>query len=396
MTAPCRALFVNSGMLGHASVAALVRDAVARDPCIASTHVDLSAAVSAGERLVRRALCARPLGASNLDLGRWRAELFAGWLAARRIRGLWGGGFDVLHFHTQATAYASLGRMARMPSIVSIDITQPLASLEVPPALRWTYWPGVAHDGVVFARAAAIVATSRWTAEDLARIYPDCASKVHVLPYPVRLDAADARWIDARALRATTGLPIRFLFMGGDFPRKGGPELLRAWRDSGLGAAARLTLATDWPIDARDVPRGVDVVRGVRAYTADWRALWRDADVFVMPTRGEAFGMVFQEAAAAGLPAIGTRLNAVPEIVEDGVTGLLVPPGDIRSLVDAMQRLAASAATRRTLGTAARARIERTGALERYASALTALILVHVHGVAPTAEASGAPGRGAA
>ena len=48
------------------------------------------------------------------------------------------------------------------------------------------------------------------------------------------------------------------------------------------------------------------------------------ADIFVMPTRNEAFGLVFQEAAAAGVPAIGTRQNAVPEIIVDGETGLLV------------------------------------------------------------------------
>ena len=59
----------------------------------------------------------------------------------------------------------------------------------------------------------------------------------------------------------------------------------------------------------------------MRAYTQTWRDLWRDADVFVMPARAEAFGMVFQEAAAAGLPAIGPRINAVPEIVDHGVTG---------------------------------------------------------------------------
>jgi glycosyltransferase involved in cell wall biosynthesis len=179
--------------------------------------------------------------------------------------------------------------------------------------------------------------------------------------------------------------------MGGDFPRKGGYELLRAWRDSRLATGARLTLATDWPLDTRGLPAGVDVVRGVRAYTADWRTLWRDADVFVMPTRGEAFGIVFQEAAAAGLPVIATRLNAVPEIVEDGVTGVLVPPGDLWALVEALRRLAGSAETRRALGAAARARIERIGAFERYASALTALI----HSVAPGA-AWPQPGRGAA
>ena len=49
-----------------------------------------------------------------------------------------------------------------------------------------------------------------------------------------------------------------------------------------------------------------------------------------MPTRNEAFGLVFQEAAAAGLPAIGTRLNAIPEIVADGETGILVHPGHVR------------------------------------------------------------------
>ncbi len=52
-----------------------------------------------------------------------------------------------------------------------------------------------------------------------------------------------------------------------------------------------------------------------------------------MPTRNEAFGLVYQEAAAAGLPAIGTNHNAVPEIIIDGETGLLVPVGDRDALV---------------------------------------------------------------
>lgn len=380
---PLRALFVNSGMLGHRAVAALLEDAVAGDAGIEARHVDLSAPLGAGERALRWLLCASLSGAVgfgrlNLDLARWRREVHSGLVARRRIRAVereWPP--DVLHFHTQATAYCSLRRMTRTPSIVSIDITQPLASLEAPSALgRLTYRPGAWHDGAVFRRAAAITTTSIWAADDLARHYPACASKVRVMPYPVRLDLARPEWPAARAAReaASRSAPVRVLFMGGDFPRKGGPELMRAWRAADLGPRAVLTLATNWPIRHDEVPAGAHLARGITPYTDAWIDLWRETDLFVMPTRGEAFGMVFQEAAAAGVPAIGTAINAVPELIEDGVTGLLVPPGDVGALADALRRLVDSADARRVMGQAARARIERLGDPARYARLLTSLI----------------------
>jgi glycosyltransferase involved in cell wall biosynthesis len=86
---------------------------------------------------------------------------------------------------------------------------------------------------------------------------------------------------------------------------------------------------------------------------------------------------VYQEAAAAGLPAIGTAINAVPEIIEDERTGLLVPPGDIAALVRALRALIDSADLRRRLGTAARARVQQRAFPDRYASKLSPLI----HGV---------------
>ena len=112
----------------------------------------------------------------------------------------------------------------------------------------------------------------------------------------------------------------------------------------------------------------------MRAYTAEWFALWRAADVFVLPTRGEAFGMVFQEAAAAGLPAIGTALNAIPEIVADGETGVLVPPGDVRALADALRGLVQSPERRMEMGMAARRRIERGGSITGYGERLAAIV----------------------
>ncbi len=371
-----RAVFVNSGILGHASVASLIADAIARDPGIDATHISLAEPNGPGERLLRAVMCARPLGRTNLDLARWRSEMHSGLVASRRLRRLMASGtgrVDVVHFHTQATAYGSLGLMATTPAIVSIDITQPLASLEAPKALRATYGPNVAHDGAVFGRARAIVATSRWAADSLTRVYPECVGKLTVLPYPVRLEKADREWIELRRRRAAGG-PVRFLFMGGDFVRKGGPDLLRAWQEGGFAPPHRLTLVTDWPLDDRRLPPGVEIVRGVRAYTQTWRDLWRDADVFVMPARAEAFGMVFQEAAAAALPAIGPRINAVPEIVDHGVTGLLVTPGDNRALAESMRALAASSDRRHALGEAARDRMEARGAIDRYGEVLSALV----------------------
>jgi glycosyltransferase involved in cell wall biosynthesis len=204
----------------------------------------------------------------------------------------------------------------------------------------------------------------------LAALYPACAGKTHVLGYPVRADAFAEDWAPARHAHGR----VRVLFMGGDFPRKGGPDLLAAWRAGAFADRAELDLVTDWPLTDGDLPVGVRLVGGIAPYTEAWRAIWRDADIFVMPTRHEAFGMVFQEAAAAGLPVVATAINAIPEIVEDGTTGLLVPPGDTPALVAALGRLIDDAALRCRLGRTARARMLTAAAPSRFAARLGALI----------------------
>lgn len=373
-----RALFVNSGILGHRAVAALFRETLDLAASIDATHIDLSRDLTLGDRILRRffslPLAPRSGFFGNLDLRRWREELNVGLLAARRIgQAERSNRFDVLHFHTQAAAYASLARMKRTPSIVSIDATQQLASLEAGSALaRLTYRPNIVHDGCVFARAAAITATSEWAARDLAAHYPACADRVHVMPYPVRA-IADAGWVYERA-SSSGSRPVRVLFVGGDFPRKGGPDLVDAWREGGFSDRATLDLVTDWPLSDADLPNGVRVVRGIAPHTPAWLDLWRRADLFVMPTRHEAFGMVFQEAAAAGLPAIGTRINAVPEIVVDGITGVLVGPGDRDGLVRALRALVGSADLRQRLGAAALDRMRAIGQPALYVSRLESLI----------------------
>jgi glycosyltransferase involved in cell wall biosynthesis len=73
---------------------------------------------------------------------------------------------------------------------------------------------------------------------------------------------------------------------------------------------------------------------------ADLPDYYRAADVFVLPTRtAEGFGLVLMEAAATGIPSIATDSGAPREIVDDGETGLLVPPGSPRELAAAIARL---------------------------------------------------------
>ncbi len=376
-----RALFVNSGMLGHRSFAGLMTDIAARVPGLEAHHVDLSRDLTATDRVLRRLfslqLTPSTGPAANLDMRRWRQEWNVGLLAARRIASAERDTpFDVLHFHTQVTAYASLPRMRRSPSIVSFDCTQRQASLEAQSRLaRATYRASIAHDGRVFRAATAIVATSRWAARDLAASYPDCAQKVRVLPFPVDLDAFGRDWASERRVRGLSrGYRPRVLFMGGDFPRKGGAELFQAWREGGFGDRADLVVVTDWPLAANAIPAGVSIVTNVAPYSTKWLELWRSADLFVLPARHEAFGIVYEEAAASGIPAIGSDVNAVPEIIADGVTGLLVPPGDRPGLVRAMGSLVESADLRDRLGRAAREHVGKRAAVPVYAAALESII----------------------
>jgi glycosyltransferase involved in cell wall biosynthesis len=363
------ALFVNAGVLGLRTFATFVELAFAGGyDGIHATQDILTESLTTGERVMRRVLCARlwpdATGLKNLDLHRWRADLNAGLTARARIRRLerQGKRFDVLHFHRQTAAYASLARMRRTPSIVSIDCTQRCVIQRAGgPAEVRSYRPSVRRDGEVFRAARLIISTSHWAADAFHEEYPDCATDVEVMPNPVLLDHFDAGWARERYAAAAAGGKPRVLFMGGDFVRKGGPDVLAAWRAGRFGERARLDVVTGAPVPGgASEGEGIYLHRGVEAYSDAWRRLWRAADLFVLPTHDEAFGLVFQEAAAAGLPSIGTRVNAIPEIVLEGETGLLIDHGDRAALSAALGRLLDSADLRLQMGLAARRHVEAT------------------------------------
>jgi glycosyltransferase involved in cell wall biosynthesis len=380
---PVDALFINSGILGQRTFAEFVRRAFAGEvDGVRVTQTLVTEDLTPPERVLRYALCL-PLwppgaaGLKNVDFHRYRCELNAGLLARNRLRRLERDGrrFDVLHFHRQPTAYASLDIMRTIPSIVSIDSTQRCVLQHARTRLETrSYAPNIRRDGRIFRAARLIVSTSEWAARSVRQDYPDCVTETAVMPNPVPLPPGSDRWIAERHARARQGFTPRVLFVGGDFPRKGGFDLLDVWSRARLHERAGLDIMTNWTIDETSLPPGVSLHRNVAAHTDAWQALWRAADVFVLPTRDEAFGIVFQEAGAAGLPAIGTRMNAVPEIVRDGETGLLVAPGDHAGLASAIDALLASPDTRRDMGTRGRAFIAASADPDRYRRDLAAAI----------------------
>lgn len=97
-----------------------------------------------------------------------------------------------------------------------------------------------------------------------------------------------------------------------------------------------------------DLPDRVVLTGFVKDASAHLNAL----DVFVLPSRSEALGYALLEAGLASLPAIGTRVGGIPEVLDDGTTGLLVPPGKSILLSEALTTLANDASLRNRLGTA--------------------------------------------
>ncbi|HEX8742433.1 MAG TPA: glycosyltransferase [Thermoleophilaceae bacterium] len=102
--------------------------------------------------------------------------------------------------------------------------------------------------------------------------------------------------------------------------------------------------------------------------------LYRQADVFCLPSFAEGVPTVLMEAMATGLPVVATHIMGVPELVRDGRTGLVVPPARADALADALEALARDPELRRRLGDAARECVTSEYDLNRAAEALEAVL----------------------
>ena len=153
--------------------------------------------------------------------------------------------------------------------------------------------------------------------------------------------------------------PPTALFIGRDFYRKGGDVLLQAFtRVRAQLPESKLLLLT------RDTIPDNFSLEGVELVEPTWdregiAALYRRADLLVLPSRLETWGDVLLEAMAFGLPCIGVLGEAMEEIIEDGVTGLLTPAEDVDALATAMVDLLGDIQKCQTWGSVARQQIEQ-------------------------------------
>jgi glycosyltransferase involved in cell wall biosynthesis len=173
--------------------------------------------------------------------------------------------------------------------------------------------------------------------------------------------ARDARWIpNGVEIPAEVGEeadPPEVLFVGRLSAEKGIRTLVDATR--GLN----LVVAGDGPLRSL-VPDALGFV----PHEEVQRLLARAA-VVVLPSHREGLPMVLLEAMAHGCAVVATPVGGTPSLVADGVTGLLVPPGDAKALREAIERLLVDPELRRRLGEAARARVSELSAWERVAEA---------------------------
>ena len=280
---------------------------------------------------------------------------------------------DILHLHVPNTsAFCALLAPAarRVPWVVHWHADIPLDGGSR--ALRMAYPLYRPWETALLHHAHAIVATSAPYRDASATLAP-WRAKTHVIPLGLAADAAAAP--PRRA--ASPGWPrdhLRVLAVGRLSHYKGFEILLDAMRHlprvalhliggGERAAALRAQVRADGLADRVRLAGHVD--------DAALRQAYADADVFCLPSldRAEAFGMVLLEAMRAGLPAVASAIpgSGVGYVVDDGATGLLVPPGDERALAAALGRYADDPALRRRHGDAGRARWHATFTPDRAA-----------------------------
>lgn len=169
--------------------------------------------------------------------------------------------------------------------------------------------------------------------------------------------ARDARWIPSGVeIPAEIGQeadPPEVLFVGRLSEEKGIRELVQA--SEGLN----LVVAGDGPLRGL-VPKALGFVP-----RDEVQRLLSRAAVVVLPSHREGLPLVLLEAMAHARTIVATPVGGIPSLVEDGVTGFLVPKGDSEALREAITRLLGDAALRRKLGAAARARVQELASWDR-------------------------------
>jgi glycosyltransferase involved in cell wall biosynthesis len=246
------------------------------------------------------------------------------------------------------TSYGFLAALADVhPCIVSVWGTDILQA----PRLSPFHW---AITRYALRRADHVTATGARLAEATRRYVPS-GKPVTVIPYGVDLEQFHPQPHETRS-------DVTIGSVGRLSPEKGLKYLLQAFAQIGTAQPrVRLILAGDGPERQRlerlatrlQLDDRVDFL-GDLPHEQVPQVLAR-LDIFAMPSTYEGFGVAAIEAAAMEVPVVASNVYGIPDVVDDGVTGLLVPPKDVSALAQALRSLITDEERRRRMGRAARA-----------------------------------------
>ncbi len=304
-------------------------------------------------------------------------------------------GFNVFEVPMRgALDLAAIARLRRIITIFSADVLNTHSSRDTQLAGMAARLLGRDRPRIVRTRHLALPITSRFTYS----VLPDhvVAVSCHVARYlasagvptegitavPTGIDLDRYRATpDGGGLRRELGLPENTLLVGTIAilrQKKGHADLLAAIPAVlARFPATHFVFAGDGPQQDSLAARIAELGLGHRVHLLGLRRdvvnVLQSLDLFVLPTHQEALGTAFIEAAAMGLPAIGTQVDGVPEVILDGETGLLVPPRDSMALAQALLELLGDPERRMAMGRAALEHVGRRYSRDVMAAGMAAL-----------------------
>jgi glycosyltransferase involved in cell wall biosynthesis len=247
--------------------------------------------------------------------------------ADRFGRALEGGRFDLVFAPEAATEIAFL--RTGLPIVYLSDTTFALAR-DYYPLYRnlsaSSVRQGDAVEAAAIGRAQALIYPTRWAARSAVEDYGAAPGKVHVVPLGANLEKAPAR---GEVLGRGEHDRCELLFVGVDWERKGGRIALETLEVlEGMGVDAHLTVCGCRPPAGISHPR-LRVVpyldKDDPAQAAELGGLYREADFLLFPSRAENSGFVLSEAAAFGLPVLAAATGGIPDMIEEGRNGFVLP-----------------------------------------------------------------------
>jgi glycosyltransferase involved in cell wall biosynthesis len=245
-------------------------------------------------------------------------------IAAHRLAGQQ---FDLIVAHDCVPEIAFL--QTDIPVLLITDITFRLQqdySAEYSHLLAFSVRQGEIIEQAAFQNASKLLFNSSWAARSAIEDYGVDPQKVHVIAHGANLDHIPPR---EQVLAKKSSEQCRLLFVGVDWQRKGGDiayETLLKLEE--MGIEAELTVCGCVPPTGMTHPR-ITVIpflnKNDERQVRELEKLYAMSDFLILPTRSEAFGVVFCEAGAFGLPVITTHAGGVPDVVRDGENGFLLP-----------------------------------------------------------------------